>query len=73
MHIWIQIEKSKNIDLYITFCIIYLGRYEYTNNYRKVIFEYHVDTIPDFQKTMTDNFFVENLSVTMGLGVQPLI
>ena len=59
MHRWIQIEKSEKIYLSITFRIIYLGGYEYTDNHRKVMFEYHVDTIPDFQKRMTDNLFGE--------------
>ena len=48
MHRWIQIEKLENIELSIMFLILSLGRYEYTGN--KVLFEYHVDTIPKFQK-----------------------
>ena len=39
----------------------------------KVIFEYHVDTIPEFRKIMADNFFGRNMSVTMGVVVRPLI
>ena len=55
------------------FSYLSLGRYEYTDNNGKVMFEYHVDTITEFQKIMDDNFFVVNLRVTMGVGVLPLI
>ena len=51
------------------FPILSLDGYEYTDNYGKVMFDYHVDTIPEFQKKMADNFFGRNLSVTMGVGV----
>ena len=73
MHRCIQIEKSEKIELSITFPILSLGRYEYTNNNGKVMFEYHVDIIPEFQKIMADNFFGGNLSVPMRVGVRPLI
>ena len=59
MHRWIQVEKSENIELSITFPILSLGGYDCTNNNGKVMFEYHVDTIPEFQKRMTDNLFGE--------------
>ena len=51
------------------FTILSLCGYEYTGNYGKVMFEYHVDTIPGFQKIMDDNFFGRNMSVVMGVGV----
>ena len=73
IHRWIQIDKSENIELSISFPILSLGRYEYTENDGKVLFEYHVDTIPEFQKIISDNFSGGNLIVTMGLVVQPLI
>ena len=73
MHIWIQIQKWEKIELSITFPILSLGGYEYTDNNIKVMFEYHVDTIPEFQKIMADNVFGVNMSVTMGVGVWPLI
>ena len=73
MHRRIQIEKSEKIALFATFPILSLGEYEYTNYYRKVIFEYHVDTITEFQRRMDDNFFSGHLSITMVIGVRPLI
>ena len=54
------------------FPILYLGGYNYTDNNGKVVFEYHVDTIPEFQKIMADKLFGVNMGVTMGLGVWPL-
>ena len=53
---WIQIEKSEKIELSITFPILSLGGYD-------------VDTIPELQKILADNFFSVNLSVTAGVGV----
>ena len=73
MHRWIQIENLEKIELSIIFTILFLGGYEYTDNYIKVMFEYHVDTISEFQKRMDNNFFGGNMSVTMGVGVRPLI
>ena len=72
MHRWIQVEKSKNIELSITFPILSLGGYEYTKNDGKLMLEYHVNIIPELKKRMTNNFFGIDLSVTMGLGVRPL-
>ena len=69
MHRWIQIENSEKIELSIMFPILYLGGYNYTDNNGKVVFEYHVDTIPEFQKIMADKLFGVNMGVTMGLGV----
>ena len=69
MHRWIQIENSEKIELSIMFPILSLGGCEYNGNYGKVMFEYHVDTIPKFQKRMTDKVFSGNLSITMGVGV----
>ena len=69
MHRWIQIYKSEKIELSIMFPILYLGGYNYTDNNGKVVFEYHVDTIPEFQKIMADKLFGVNMGVTMGLGV----
>ena len=73
MHRWIQIDNPEKIELSITFPILYLGGYEYTNNDGKFMFEYHVDTIPEFQKIMADNFFGGKLIATIVVGVQPLI